>query len=366
MTGPYRIPALLALLCPVALGADSAQVEEWIRRQGGSCRRGVEGRIVGVDLRRTWIGDLDLQRLAGLTGLESLALGQTHVTDDALSIVSALPSLRELDLFFCEHITDAGASRLRRAAKLERLNVRGTKISDSGVKFLTELRRLRSLDIGITDISDPAVELLEALPHLESLAIGGNRIGEAGVAGLRALNSLRRLDLSGVQVIDSGIPVVKVTDRNLEEIGALRGLESLNLAAPNEEYAAAAGKRFLGSIRVSDAGADHLRRLTGLRRLNLSRSHLTAAGIERLRPLVRLEELVLAHVKAVDDEAGAALAGFPALRMLDVSGTRFGDAGLAALRDRPALRKLIAAETLLSEEAVALFLAARPGRSVIH
>ena len=237
MPTSMRLLAVAALAMAQGLAAQDARViAEWVRLHGGTVTSDAAGSILGVDLRRSWINDIDLERLKGLDRLESLALAQTHVTDSALAILATLPSLRELDLFFCEHITDSGASQIRRAPGLERLNVRGTKISDSGVKFLTELEHLRTLDIGISEIGDPSIELLEAMPHLEALAIGGNRIGEAGIASLKALKRLRHLDLSGAQVTDSGIWTVTVTDLNLDEIGALTGLESLDLGAPSPDY----------------------------------------------------------------------------------------------------------------------------------
>ncbi len=228
---------------------------------------------------------------------------------------------------------------------------------------------MRALDIGIAEISDPSIELLEAVPGLESLAIGGNRVGEAGIAGLRSLKRLKHLDLSGAQETDSGIWAVTVTDLSMDEIGALTGLESLNLAAPSPEYVDAVSTgvpRLRGAIRVTDFGVARLAGLLRLRRLNLSRALVTDAGIESLSRLFRLEELNLSHAKSIDDRAGPALAMLPGLRTLDVSFTEFGDAGLAALRDHPALIRVVAAEAPLSQEAVATFVAARPGRDVVR
>ena len=330
---------------------------------------GGSGRVLAIDLSRSWVSDVDLERLRGLDRLERLSLAQTHVTDSALAVVASLPALKELDLFFCEHVTDAGASLLRSAQGLRTLNVRGTKISDSGVKFLTALGQLRVLDIGITEIGDPAIDLMESLPYLESLAIGGNRIGEVGIASLRSLKHLRHLDVSGAQVTDSGIWAVTVTDLNLGEIGALAELESLDLGAPSEDYVAAVSRgvpRIRGAIRVTDFGANHLVRLSKLRRLDLSRSSLSSAGIELLEGLMLLEELVLAHVDSIDDSAGAALAALPALKVLDVSFTRFGDAGLKALLGHPSLERIVVAGTPASDEAVAEFVASRPGRNAIR
>lgn len=367
-----RWATLLAAVSAAALGlADTSPIgiQEWAEDQGGSLERDSEGEIRSIDLSRSWINDNDLGRIAGLAKLERLAIAQTHVTDSSLAVVETLPALKELDLFFCEHITDSGASRLRGAPNLEKLNVRGTKISDSGVQFLTELRQLRTLDVGITEISDATIELLEALPHLESLSIGGNQIAEAGVARLRSLKGLRHLDLSGAQVTDSGIWAVKVTDLNLDEIGALSGLESLVLAAPSPEYVDSVSSgvpRLRGAIIVTDFGASHLAKLANLRRLNVARSALTATGVERLQPLTRLDELVLAHAKSIDNSAGPALAKLDALRVLDVSYTGFGDAGLEALVDHPSLQRVIAVGTPLGSAAVARFESSGSERRVVR
>ena len=363
----------LATVVPVCLLSAEvpppADIAAWVTGMGGTLEQDSSGDLRSIDLSRSWVTESDLRRLEEGTTLTSLKLAQTHIGDSALELVASLPDLRELDLFFCEHITDAGASLLRGATRLERLNLRGTKISDSGVKFLTELQTLEVLDVGITEISDASVGLLETLPNLRSLAIGGNKIGESGIARLRSLRQLRHLDLSGAQVTDSGIWAVTVTDLNLDEIAGLKNLESLNLAAPSQEYVMAISTgvpRLRGAIRVTDFGATQLAGLTKLTRLNLSRSSLTSEGIRNLRSLDELEELVLSHVSSLDDDVGTVLANLPSLQVLDVSFTAFGDAGVRALKGHPTLRRLIAVGTAVSQAAAAEFVAANPSRDVIR
>ena len=363
---------ILAALPACILSAEAlprADIEAWVLGMGGAVEHSSAGDLQAIDLSRSWVTDADLRSLEGAASIASLKLAQTHVSDSVLEVVASLPALRELDLFFCEHITDAGASLLRRASQLERLNLRGTKISDSGVKFLTEIKTLEVLDIGITEISDASVGLLEALPNLTGLAIGGNKIGESGITSLRSLRQLRHLDLSGAQVTDSGIWAVTVTDLNLDEIAGLQRLESLNLAAPSPEYVQAISTgvpRLRGAIRITDFGAKQLAALSKLRKLNLSRSLLTAEGIQNLGGLENLEEVVLSHASSLDDSAGTALASLPSLQVVDVSFTAFGDSSIAALREHPSLRRLIAVGTAVTEAAAAEFTAANPARDVIR
>ena len=367
-----RLGILAAVFPACVLAAEAlppADIEAWVLSMGGAVERNSASELHSIDLGRSWVTDADLRKLEGSASLASLKLAQTDVSDTMLEIVASLPSLRELDLFFCEDITDAGASLLRRASRLERLNLRGTKISDSGVKFLTEIKTLEVLDIGITEISDASVGLLETLPNLTTLAIGGNKIGESGIASLRSLRQLEHLDLSGAQVTDSGIWAVTVTDLNLDEIAGLQRLESLNLAAPSPEYVEAISTgvpRLRGAIRITDFGAKQLAALSKLRKLNLSRSMLTAEGIENLAALENLEELVLSHVSSLDDSAGRALASLPSLQVVDVSFTAFGPSGAAALREHPKLQRLIAVGTAVTEAAAAEFTAANPSRDVIR
>ncbi|MDE0110543.1 MAG: hypothetical protein OXN96_22295 [Bryobacterales bacterium] len=363
---------ILAALPGCILSAESlphADIEAWVLDMGGAVERNSAGDLQTIDLSRSWVTDADLRSLEGAASLASLKLAQTHVSDSVLEVVASLPALRELDLFFCEHITDAGASLLRQASLLERLNLRGTKISDSGVRFLTEIKTLEVLDIGITEISDASVGLLEALPNLEGLAIGGNKIGEPGITSLRSLRQLQHLDLSGAQVTDSGVWAVTVTDLNLDEIAGLQRLESLNLAAPSPEYVEAISTgvpRLRGAIRITDFGAKQLAALSKLRKLNLSRSLLTSEGIQNLRGLDDLEEVVLSHSRSLDDSAGTALASLPSLQVVDVSFTAFGDSSIAALREHPSLRRLIAVGTAVTEAAASEFTAANPAREVIR
>jgi hypothetical protein len=155
----------------------------------------------------------------------------------------------------------------------------------------------------------------------------------------------------------------------LDEIAGLRGLESLNLAAPSNEYVMAISSgvpRLRGAIRVTDLGAKQLAGLTKLRKLNLSRSSLTSEGIENLQGLEDLEELVLSHVSSLDDKAGTALAHLPSLRIVDVSFTAFGDADMAALREHARLQRLVAVGTGVTEAAADGFVAANPSRDVIR
>ena len=369
-TAAARITLAAIVTAGLLAGAPLSEndVESWVAAEGGSVTKNSAGHITEINLRASWITDIDVRKLETLEHLERLDLSQTHISDIALESVAKLPRLKQLDLFFCEHITGAGAARLRGVATLERLNVRGTKISDSGVEFISTLSNLRALDLGITQITDPSLEHLERLEKLEELSIGGDRISEAGLAYLQSLPNLRRLDLSGSQVTDSGIWGVALTDINIGLIASLSGLEHLNLAAADQQYVANIGDgvpRIRNRIHITDLGLAKLQALTELRFLNLTRSDVSAAGLREIASLPALEELILSHSKRVDDEAASVFAEMESLTALDLSGTGITDDGLQELSQSRTLRRLVVTDTSVTADGVEKLRRANPDCTVV-
>jgi hypothetical protein len=365
MTIALGLAALPAASAEPPAGRD---VAAWAAELGGSTTRDDAGRVVAVDLRASWVNDLGLQKLLAEPSIRRLDLSRTHITDAGLETVAKLPNLVSLDLRFCEHITEAGVAHLKDSATLQRLDLRGTAVSDSGIAFLAQVGTLRALDIGSTQITEPALEALEALENLEELAVGGNRVGDLGLSYLHALPKLRRLDLSGSQVTDSGVWGVTVTDGNLDAIALLIGLEELNLAASDAEYVSSIGDgvpRVRNRIEITDLGAGKLTALTRLRSLDLSRSAVTAKGLEALAKLPALEVLTLSHATGLGDEAVPALLAMKTLRTLDLTGVALSDAALELLAGHPALEKLIALDTGVSEAGAAALARLKPDCALI-
>lgn len=83
-----------------------------------------------------------LSRLQVLTGLESLDLSYTQVTDDWMPQISQLRSLKELDLGHCR-ISGRGFGRLQSLRQLEELNLVYCPIRDQHLRHLETVPRLR-------------------------------------------------------------------------------------------------------------------------------------------------------------------------------------------------------------------------------
>jgi hypothetical protein len=282
---------LLAGLLTFAV-ADGRTAPDWITEAGGAVTRDRAGRVTGVDLRASWVTDSDLPALASLPHLTHLDLSQTRITDLGLQQLKGAPGVVELNLYYAEQVTDEGLAAVKGWRRLKRVNLRGTKVTDTTLEHLAHVPTLEAIDVGFAQITDVGLDHLAALPNLKELFIGGNKLTDTGLQALRQLPALTSLSLGGAQRTDSG----------------------------------------LWSISLTEQGLDAVVTLKNLRELRLDGMAVTARWLERLKALGRLERLSLQGCQRVGDDAVPVLAAWPALRVLDVKGTRVTARGVAQWR----------------------------------
>lgn len=286
----------LKLSCTLLLlGIAYAGVQDnlsWIGDVGGAVGRDAEGRVVSVNLRASWVDDSILGGLTKIPSLSVLDLSETRVSDHGLRQLRDAPMITDLNLRYAELITDEGISAFKSWKHLKRLNLAGTKITDNTLQHLSSLTSLESLNIGYVLATDAGLDSLTSLSNLRELTLGGNKLTDAGLQALRQLPSLTYLDLGGAQREDSGLWFVSLTEPGLEAIATLKNLQHLRL----------------GGTLVS------------------------ARGLGLLHDLSKLEELDLHHCARIGDDAIPILAAIPALRFVDLTGTKVTAAGAAKLR----------------------------------
>src|SRR5579859_4491475 len=117
----YAVVLLLSF-SPSIFAADSL---DWITSLGGSVERNAQGKIVGVNLRGTWVSDVELIDIARLPNLERLDLSHTRITDEGMLHLKSATGIRELNLYYAEQITDQGMTAIKNWKMLKRLNLRG-------------------------------------------------------------------------------------------------------------------------------------------------------------------------------------------------------------------------------------------------
>src|SRR6266403_3377121 len=184
---------LLILLATPLLAVDT----DWITGLGGKIQRDNAGRIVAVNLRGSWINDVEMIELARLPDLERLDLSHTRITDEGMLNLKPAPKIKELSLFYSEWITDQGMTAIKGWKRLTRLNVRGTRVSDGTLEIVSHMPGLEALDIAHTEVTDVGLDYLTALVNLKELSIGQGRVSNFGLVTLRMLPTLTHLDLSG-------------------------------------------------------------------------------------------------------------------------------------------------------------------------
>ena len=298
----HEFVSITVLIVPL-LGAAPDPLA-WISDAGGSLTRDAQGRVVAVDLRATWVDDSELANLAHLPNLNRLDLSETRIGDHGLRELRNAPAISELSLRYAELITDEGISALKTWKNLKRLDLAGTKVTDSGLQHLSALDSIEVLNIGFVSVTDAGLEAITRLTHLKELTLGGNKLTDAGLQALRQLPNLTALDLGGTQREDSGIWSVSFTQPGLAAIATLKEL----------------------------------------RELGLSRTLIATNGLATLQGCSKLERLDLHECPRVGDDAIAILAAMPALRFIDLTGTKVTAAGAQKLRlAKPACRVLLAA-----------------------
>src|SRR5213594_3718692 len=113
---------LLLITSSVLLAGESV---DWILSLGGKIERDSSGNVAAVNLRGSWVNDVELMSLASLPHLEKLDLSHTRITDQGMTAIKDWKHLKGL-------------------------NVRGTRISDGTLEIVSHLTQLEALDIANT------------------------------------------------------------------------------------------------------------------------------------------------------------------------------------------------------------------------
>src|SRR5437016_4232483 len=245
----------------------------WIAGLGGKIERDPAGRIVAVNLRGSWINDVEMIELARLPDLERLDLSHTRISDEGMLNLKRAPKIRDLKLFYSEWITDQGLTAIKEWKHLKRLDLRGTRISDGTLELIGHLTGIEALDIAQTEVTDVGLEDLITLVNLKELAVGRGRLTNAGLVKLRMLPALTYLDLSGARPTPPDAP----------------------------------GGRGAGSI-IPEETLKAIAELRDLRVLYLGFSTITADGLRTLSGLDKVEKLGLQGCARVNDAALSELA----------------------------------------------------------
>jgi len=186
-------------------------------------------------------------------------------------------------------------------------------------QFAGELRELGSvqeLDLSYSDIDVETLAALASLPGLVRLDLTRTGVADAALAQLRSSSYLQDVNLWGCE---------DLSDAGLVPLGNLHSLRVLDLG------------RCTG---IGDGGVQHLTTLGALQYLGLAGTRVTDQGVRLLADLSALEQLDLAETAITGATVGD-LRGLESLVDLSLFRcVRFGNEGMAHLRDVRRLRRI--------------------------
>ena len=300
---------------------------------------------------RPRLADLVVRGLPSLPGglftdaaLHGLLLSGSHAESLPENLLAGLEdSLLALGLGE-NRLTSVPTAALRRARRLERLDLSGNRLKELPNESLPLLVTLAELNLADNQIERVSPGVFAALPALTSLNLEGNLLNGASVAGgaLRGLQGLRQLQLarnkfSGALIgnMFSGLPnLTKLTlsQNNFTSVepGALMSLTNLRELDLSQNQIDVIGDRSFSSlgrldilrldmnhiVTLPSGGFSGLKSLTSL---DLSHNFLQSVATEALTALANLRELFLRDNDIISLD-GQLFDSLLALKRLDLSG----------------------------------------------
>jgi hypothetical protein len=150
--------------------------------------------VLSYNRRLTTVGFEHLRKLSALTHLD---LAGTSVTSNDLAYIGEMTSLRALDLSRsilqegdAEAITDDGIAHLTKLTGLRTLSLRQTSLSDAGLAQIAKLKQLQTLELSShgdkgSAITDTGLAHLATMKQLRHLHLGHANVTAKGIKRLQ-------------------------------------------------------------------------------------------------------------------------------------------------------------------------------------
>jgi Leucine-rich repeat (LRR) protein len=292
--------------------------------------------------------------ISKLTGLKSLNLKRSNITDEGMKYITNIKSLESLDL--PDRATNRSMAYVSQLTSLKRLYFYEgdgrSPVTDSGLRHLAKLTNLEELALSGESMGDAGMVYIKDLPRLEYLFIRGSHFGDNGMVQIKDMKSLKMLTFhEGVGYIsDAGLICISdipnlnvlclhgmrnITDEGIARLTKMRSLKKLEI----------------GSSQVTDKGLLYLSRIKTLERLDLPQQQkgITDIGVGYLAELPNLKELSINRVHSADltrnteyytDKGLESLAKCKTLEVLGIGSIGITDVGLEHVAKLTNLKRL--------------------------
>ena len=289
--------------------------------------------LQAIDLANSDLTDAGMENLKGLTGLVSVSLNCTDVSDRGLLYLPK--SVRNLELME----TCVQGKGLARFSELWRLLLKVSDHTDGGMKYIAPMKSLRNLVLNRTRITDAGLAYLSCLPELTDLSIAHTRVTGAGLKMLAQAPKLEMLILAGADIDDRAM-------KGLQFVQRLKHL-------------------YLNHTSITDKGMATLSKLSNLEELRFENARIGNEGLKQLEGMPRLAYLNLSGSR-ITDKGIKSLLCLKSLRSLNIAETTVGDSGLALIGKIKGLEQVGLVGTRVTPGGIAKLKAALPHCEIVH
>jgi|694.fasta_scaffold23881_1 hypothetical protein len=288
------------------------------------------------------LNDQMVSQLVGLSKLETLALTNTVITDEAVqTIAKAFPDLIDLDLSSNTNMTSSVMRTIATLTKLQRLTLIQNRFNDLSTRRLAKLEDLRALDLrGNMEAGDMALEVIGNLPKLTALKHRSTAVTDFGLEQLaksKTVNSLLLQDF--VITSESGKHLAKLDKLTSLEIFRCQGFGTEGVLALKGMKINRLTLRDLPNI--SDPALEVLAELPALKRLYIHEiASVSDEGFKNLAAAKSLEVLDLWSLPKMTDQTVDIIATLPNLKELSIRETGVSEASVSKILAMPKLQTL--------------------------
>uniref|UniRef100_A0A3B4AJ77 UBX domain-containing protein n=1 Tax=Periophthalmus magnuspinnatus TaxID=409849 RepID=A0A3B4AJ77_9GOBI len=289
-----------------------------------------------------------LRQLRAFTALKHLSLINSPLITSGLSILPSLVKLQYLNLASCSKLTDACLQHIT-LKSLYFLSLDQTKVTDSGMVLYLQSAPscLSQLSLNQTTVTEVTLEALTSfVPQLRVLSIKQTKVSQ--VTALSQMCNLQTLSLDGTGVTETSLEHLRnhpsLSSLSLTGIHAVDGNHTLqiislkltHLTLPGRHCVTDSGMSALSRLtllceldltdytHVTDQGVRHLCTLT-LRKLSLSNTQVSDAGLPFLQGLQELQDLCLDRTTVTSQGVADLIVHLPLLQVLGLASTHVGD-----------------------------------------
>ncbi|MBQ4141985.1 MAG: hypothetical protein IJD43_00740 [Thermoguttaceae bacterium] len=340
-------------------------------------------KIYGANLKP---GGADV--IKGLVNCKKLSIENTDFVDSDMAFLVDMPWVTELTL---RRNTYLGAETLEYVSKMPNLRnlvLLYGNFDNEGVQKLTAVKTLRLLDLrGCAAITDEGLACVKELPNLIVLKLRCTAVTNAGIENVRG-KKLKTFGIEDSQTFDDTaiawlgemtdsmqeitiMRCIAISDDGVNQLAGLKNMRKLNLRGNylgSDALKACVNMPELTQLIVSenvidDEGAKYLEGLTKLDHLDLWANNLSDAGLDSIVKITSLKRLSLV-ANQISDEGVAKLTALTNLEDLDLAETMITDACIESLKKMTSLKKVSFRATGISDAALAELSAALPNCQV--